>query len=139
MPANSNQRDPMQIVRDLDSLALVPDPAIRQMIQERIDAIASDEPYDAAQHGYFLVVDPGDSLGTISKQIGFDILADRWTGIRFGQPDYTPSFEFVELIDAIYDMLFIIDDSGYGIELLIPKTDGVDAELLAMCQNNGGS
>lgn len=123
----------MQIIRDREASAIIADPALRALVEKTIAALSEDYPYDPDVLGYFLIVEPGDSLATISEQIGFDILANRWTGIRFGQPDYTPSFEFVELIDAIYDMLFIIDDSGYGIELLIPKTDGVDAELLAMC------
>ena len=31
-------------------------------------------------------------------------------------------------------MVFIISDDGYGIEVWIPKTEGIDPDLLAMCK-----
>ena len=30
-------------------------------------------------------------------------------------------------------MVFILNDDGFGIEIFIPKTKGIDADLLAMC------
>jgi hypothetical protein len=32
-----------------------------------------------------------------------------------------------------YALVFVLNDDGYGIEILVPKADGVDRELLAMC------
>ena len=109
----------MQIIRSPADAANIADPAIRQMILQRIDAIASDEPYDANLHGYFVAPEDGDSLTAISAQIGFDPL--------------TKTPEILEEYPDCYDVLFIISDDGFGIELFIPKTIDLP-ELIAMCK-----
>lgn len=123
----------MQVIRSPADAANIADTAIRQMILQRIDAIASDEPYDATQHGYFLVLEDGDTLQAIAAQISFDVLTNRWTGLRYDHADYTPAFEILEEYQTCWDLLFIQDDSGYGIELFIPKTIEIP-DLVAMCQ-----
>jgi hypothetical protein len=52
---------------------------------------------------------------------------------RFGHPDFTPSCETPEEHPGCYEMVFILNDDGFGIEIFIPKTGGIDADLLAMC------
>ena len=74
------------------------------------------------------------NLDTINTQIGLNILANRFTGIRYDEVGYTPSFEFIEEFPACYELVFILDDSGYGIDIFISKGTGVDPDLLAMCQ-----
>ena len=109
----------MQVIRSPADAANIADPAIRQMIQQRIDAIASDEPYDANLHGYFLVLEDGDTLNAINKQVGFDLLAK--------------PYEILEEYPDCYDLLYVISDDGFGVELIIPKAIDVP-ELIAMCR-----
>ena len=123
----------MEIIHDLLSTMQISDRAIRKLVQQRIDDLGGDK-FDAAVLGYFLVIEPGDSLNTINTQIGFNILANRFTGIRWDQPGYTPSFEFIEEFPSCYELVIILDDSGYGIYIFISKGSGVDPDLLAMCQ-----
>ena len=123
----------MQIIRDLPSTQQISDASIRKLVQQRIDELGGDK-FDAAVLGYFLIIEPGDSLDSINTQIGFNILANRFTGIRWDQPAFTPSFEFIEEFPACYELVFILDDSGYGIDIFISKGSGVNPELLAMCQ-----
>jgi hypothetical protein len=122
----------MQIIRDpADAIA---DSELRQLVQKTIAALSEDCPYDPDVLGYFLIVEPGDSLASINAQIGFDILVNKWTGNRFDQPGYTQSFEILDEHANWFEMVFLIDDSGFGIEVYIPKADGIDPDLLAMCQ-----
>lgn len=72
-------------------------------------------------------------MNALNEQIGFSIIANRFTGIRFDRPGFTPSFEFIEDVGCCYDMVFILSDDGFGIEVFVPKTDGIDPELIAMC------
>ena len=123
----------MQIIRDLPSTLNISDAAIRTLVQKRIDDLGGDQ-FNTTELGYFLIVEPGDSLDTINTQIGFNILANRFTGIRWDQPGFTPSFEFVEEFSACYEMVFILDDSGYGVDVFVSKGTGVAPDLLAMCQ-----
>lgn len=107
----------MQVIRSPADTANIADAAIRQMILQRIESIASEEPYDATLYGYFLVLEDDDTLAAIAAQIGFDPL--------------TKTPEILEEYPDCYDLLFIVDDSGYGIELFIPKSSG-SPELIAM-------
>ena len=80
-------------------------------MQERIHDLGGAA-FDVVELGYFLVVESGDTVGTITAQLGYDILCNRFTGIRYEQTRFTPSFEFVK------------------------KADGVSLDLLAMCQRH---
>ncbi len=122
----------MFVIRDLSSTAQINDSEIRYLVELRIHAL-STEPYDPDDLGYFLVMEPGDSLEEINTQLGFSILCNRFSGIKFGDADFTPSFEFVEEYASCYDMVFILSDDGFGVEVFIPKSIDIP-ELLAMCQ-----
>ncbi len=116
----------MQIIRNpADAIA---DPELRHPITKTFQAINDPEVL-----GYCLIVEPGDTLATINEQLGFSILANRWTGIEFGQPDFVPSFEILVEHAHCYEMVFIISDDGFGIEVFLPKNIDIP-ELLAMCQ-----
>ena len=123
----------MQIIRDPAETSTIADPELRALVEKTIRDLSPDGPYDPDELGFFLIVEPGDSLDTINSEIGFNILANRWTGIRFDQPDYTQSFECLDEHAGYYEVVFIISDDGFGIEVFIPKAAGVPAELLAMC------
>ncbi len=123
----------MQIIRDPADAINIADPELCALVQKTIAALSEDYPYDPDVLGYFLIVQHGDTLATINAQIGFDILANKWTGIRFDQPGYTQSFEILDEHAGYYEMVFLIDDSGFGIDVFIPKAIDIP-ELLAMCQ-----
>lgn len=109
----------MQVIRSAIEADTITEASIRNLIKQRIEGIADDGPFDSAVHGYFVVVQAGDTVEAINTQIGFDLLS---------RP-----VEVLEDCGTCWDLLYIIDDSGYGIELAIPKSVGIP-ELLAMCQ-----
>ena len=117
---------------DLAGTAQIANPAIRQLVVERINDLGG-EAFDSDALGLLLVIEPGYTLESIDAQLGFPILANRITGIRFDAPEFWPSFEFVEEFPSCYDMVFIISDDGFGIEVFIPKDIDIP-DLLAMCQ-----
>lgn len=106
---------------------------IRELVTERMKDLGGDA-FDANALGYFLVVESGDTIEAINAQLGYDILCNRFTGICCGQTGFTPSFEFVEAFPACYDMVFILSDDGYGVEVFVQNESGVLPDLLAMCQ-----
>ncbi len=116
-------------VTDLATAAQISNTAIGALVQQRINDLGG-EAFDSAA---FLVIQPGDTLAAIDSQLGFSSLANRITGIRFDEPGFWPSFEFVEELPTCYDMVFIISDDGFGIELFIPLDIDIP-DLLAMCQ-----
>ncbi len=97
----------MIVVRNLQSTHQINNPEIRQLVQERINDLGG-EAFDTTALGYFLVIEPRDTLDAIDTQLGFSILANRFTGIAYDQPGFTPSFEFMEQFPSCYDMVFIV-------------------------------
>ena len=79
-----------------------------------------------------IIMEPGDSLSSIEKEIGFSILTNLLDDITYPDPDYMPSCEALEDHGGCYEMLFILGDGEEAIEIFIPK-NGVDTALLAMC------
>ena len=124
----------MLVIRDPADITRIADPELRHLIEKTMHGLSPDGPYDADELGYFVIVHPGDSLDVLSAQVGFSIMVNRWTGIEFGCAGFTPSFELIEEHAGYYEMVFVLSDSGYGVEVFIPKTQGVDPALLAMCK-----
>ena len=123
----------MIVVRDLLTIDQVCNPAIRESVQQRINDLGGVA-FDSNELGYFLVVEIGDTIESIQAQHGFDLLRTRFTGIRFNATGFTPSFEFIEEFPACYDMVFVLEDSGFGVEIFVPKEEGIDPDLIAMCR-----
>ncbi len=123
----------MIVVRNLQSTQQISNLQIRELVQERIHDLGG-EAFDADSLGYFLVIEPGDTNEAIHAQVGFNILQNRFTGIHYSDTGFTPSFEFVEEFASCFDMVFAISDDGFGVEIFVPKEEGIDTDLLAMCR-----
>ena len=123
----------MIIVKTIATIQQIIDIEISELVTQRMEDLGGDA-FDANALGYFLVVESGDAIEAINAQLGFDILCNRFTGIRYDQTGFTPSFEFVEAFPACYDLVFILSDDGYGLEVFVQKASGVLPDLLAMCQ-----
>ena len=123
----------MIVVRDHSTIDQISNLQIRELVQQRINDLGG-EAFDSNELGYFLVVESSDTLEAWSAQLGFDMLRNRFTGIRFNDTGFTPSFEFVEEFPACYDMVFVLDDTGIGVEIFVPKAEGIDPDLIAMCR-----
>ena len=122
----------MIIVKTIATIQQIIDIEISELVTQRMEDLGGDA-FDANALGYFLVVESGDAIEAINAQLGFDILCNRFTGIRYDQPGFTPSFEFVEEFPACYDVVFVLSDDGYGVEVFVQKANGVPPDLLAMC------
>ena len=112
----------MLVLRDRASIAQLQDPELRSLIEQRVVSLVEFDDYDLDQLVTFLVVEPCDSLEAIDDQLGFQILA--------GTP------ELLEEHSRWYEIVFVLSDDGYGIEVFIPKHPGVDPLLLAMCSTH---
>jgi hypothetical protein len=122
----------MRVIADRATAEALLDPALRSLIAQRIDSLAV-EGDDANALAVFIAIEPGDDLAAVDQQLGFPLLANRWTGLRFGEPGFTPSFELAEDHGAWYELVYVLSDDGHGAEVFIAKAPGVDPQLLAMC------
>jgi len=87
---------------------------------------------DSIHPSPMIIMEPGDSLSSIEKELGFPILTNLFDDISYPDPDFIPFCEVLENHGGCYEMLFILGDGEEAIEIFIPKT-GVDAALLSMC------
>lgn len=123
----------MILLRDPSMASSIVDPDIRSLVEQRFIEICSGEPYDYDLHGYMIVVEPGDTVAALEKESGCPILGNFFDDSRFGNPDFVPSFEYLEDRDRFFEMGFILNDEGFGIDIFIPQQEGIDADLLSMC------
>jgi hypothetical protein len=113
-------------IQNRSQLHHISDPDILKLVTLRLSQLDSNLPTP------MIIIEPGDSLSSIEKEIGFSILTNLFDDISYPDPDYIPSCEALEDHGGCYEMLFILSDGEEAIEIFIPKT-GVDASLLSMC------
>lgn len=111
----------------------IADSRIRELVEVRFAQILNGEPYDRNRHGYMIVVEPGDSVKELEEASGCPILSDSLGETSYGDPEFAPATEAMEERVSCYELVFILSDDGAGVEIFVPKVEGVDPELLAMC------
>lgn len=114
----------MIVLNDISSIGLVDDPNLRGFVERRFQELGE---------GQMIVVEPGDSVEVLEQESGCPILRDLFDEARFGDEDFAPAFEVLEDHGVFWEMAFIFSDDGCGVELFIPKHEGIDPELLSMC------
>ena len=116
----------MLILKPPSSFDSITDLDILKLIKLRHDQLGDE------MFGSVIIIEPGDTLSDIEKEIGFSILTNLFDDVRYPDPDFVPSCEVLEDHGGCYEMLFILGDGDEAVEIFIPKA-GVDNELLAMC------
>jgi hypothetical protein len=95
--------------------------------------IGSDDPYDADELGYLVVVDPADTVAALEAETGCPILHNYFDPhIQYGSAEFVPSAEAIEDHGYCYELTYILG-GDFGIGIFVPKSEGIDAQLLAMC------
>ncbi len=116
----------MLIIQNRSQLHHITDPDIRKLLTLRLSQLGS------TLTAPMIIMEPGDSLSDIEKEIGFSILTNLFDDVRYPDPDFMPSCESLEDHGGCYEMLFILGDGDEALEIFIPKT-GIDPSLLSMC------
>ena len=100
-----------------------PDQAISALVQRRLSELLADDDSTMEELVFFVVPDSGETIQQLVEAIGTDLLT----------VDGCPLWEFIEEHLSCYEFVIVLDDSGFGAEVFLPKT-GMDADLLALCQ-----
>ena len=106
----------------------------RREVAERIKE--AREFGDISETARFLVVEPGDGLATLHRSLGFSVFQNAVDGCRFGEPGFTPSWEWIEDHGCCFEFVFIMDDSGFGHVVIVEKKTGVPRRLLDLCETH---
>ncbi len=100
-----------------DSIA----PDLKTLLQTRRDQLI--EYGDLSELGIFAIIQPGDNMATIEAAVGWPILIDG-----------TPSWEWLQRHGSVWEMPFVLSDSGAGHVLIVPDADGIDPALRDLCR-----
>jgi hypothetical protein len=122
----------MIVVSDPASVDRIVHPGVRSLVRLRIDQVRAGEPFDSERHGRMIVAEPGDSAEALEAACGVPLLRD-WEDIPFGHEDFAPPCEVLEEHADCFELGFVLNDDGFFVALFVPKGEGVDAQLLAMC------
>lgn len=123
----------MLIICDPSLASSISDPEIRELVENLFVEICAGDPYEYDLHGYMIVVEPGDTTEALEKESGCPILRNRFTDVRYGDPAFWPSSELIAEHRTCFEIVFVLEDSGRGIDIFVPRIVGIDAELLALC------
>ena len=125
----------MLVLRDTTAIAGITDPALRQLIERRIQEISECCPWDADELGSMIVVEPGDTADDLQAIMGFSILESIFDDSHFGDEEFAPSFDFAEIVgEDLYELVYVISDGGYGYDIFIPNLPGLDPVIRSFCQ-----
>jgi hypothetical protein len=129
----------MIVLRDPQATSQLTDPYIHELVSLRWSQILAGEPYDYDRHGYMVVVEPGDTVEQLEQEIGLPVLHGLFDDLPYGDPDFTPCFEILEEHTyeqhRIYEMVFISNDNGFATTVIVPASEGISGDLLAMCRS----
>ena len=123
----------MLVINNPSFASNIADPDLRNVIEQSFIDMADDETYDPDIHGFMIVVEPGDRIDALEQQTGCPILKNLCDDIRFGQPGFSPCFEVLEEHPSFYQLVFITGGGDFGVLVFIPKLEGLDSDLLALC------
>lgn len=123
----------MLVLRDLKAASGVAAPDVRALALLRLDALSAEDMLDGDSPSCVIVVQAADTAASLSRELGFDVLASRHDGTRYNEEGYVPTFEVIEEHATLYELVFVFSDYGDGAIVLVPKQDAIDRELIVLC------
>jgi hypothetical protein len=85
---------------------------------------------------HIAVIEEGDSEATMIEELGFSPLHNPLTGERFGDPGFSPHWDWLEIHPAWHEMLYCVGDSGFAFVLYVAKNQSLVAQMCSESANN---
>lgn len=124
----------MLLLRSPEDAERVEDTYMSALLTQRLRDIAVPG-YAYEELGMFIVVEPGDTVSDIERVGGIWITTGLFGDTKYGEEDFSPSFEVLEAHSGhCFELVFILNDDGYGVIVIVPETNDMDAELMRFCQ-----
>jgi hypothetical protein len=101
-----------------------PDESITSTVARRMSELTGDE-FTMEDLVFFIILEPGDTLRQLESAIGRELHS----------PEGFPQWELMEEHSGLYEIVMVLDDTGFGAEILIPK-EGIDPELSDLCRRH---
>ncbi len=124
----SIERSDMQVLKTAEAVAEFiserGDESLQRLLAQRVSEMTADE-YSMEELVFFVILDASDSLSDLK----FVLMGD-------GQANQDiPPWEVIEEQDTCFELVFVLESSGYGALVFAPK--GVaHHEVLSLCQTH---
>jgi len=124
----------MLLLRSPEDVERVEDAYMRALLTQRFQDIAVPG-YAYDELAMFIVVEPGDTVSDIERVGGIWITSSLFGNAKYGEDDFSPCFEVLEAhLGRCFEMVYILNNDGYGVIVIVPETNDMDAELMRFCQ-----
>ena len=127
----------MQILCDSQSIQKAVqstnDPELTRLMTAHMERLSDYEDFDLGQLVNFIVMGRGDTVIELEAALGFSVMTNRSNGCHYGDADFLPSWEVIEVHRYWYEVVYVLGDDGFGIVIFVPKD--ADAELVEMLQH----
>lgn len=108
------------------------DETLTTLLANRIAALSHGE-FNLIDQTEILVVEPRDREADIIRHVGFSPLVEPIDGVRFGQPNFHPFWDWLVQHQGWWEMC-ISFGSTFAYILFIKDGDGVEPALLTLCR-----
>ncbi|MEN9480330.1 MAG: hypothetical protein RLZZ298_1725 [Pseudomonadota bacterium] len=127
----------MRFLLDPTDLEGVEDAYISTLLLRRFREIRQEgRTYE--ELGMFLLIETGDTASDIEQTAGIWITSALFGDARYGDADFAPCFEALEVHPGHgWELVYILDDNGYAVTIIVPEQIGIDDELLRFCREYG--
>ena len=125
----------MKILRDPVAVPLLNDRALQHLVEVCFSRLTAIPPYDPDVMGWVAIAEPGDLLEELEQATGCPIHRGWGQDSSFGCSEFSPAWEYLDEYETCYEMVFVLEDSGYGVALYVPKVPGIDPRLQQLCMD----
>jgi hypothetical protein len=127
-------RDPAQLTAHYDQFntALLIT-SLSPLLALRFQQMSDGTVYDPEEHGYIVIAEPGDDMAALEDE-SCPIFSDWFGDFRYPDSGFAPSWECGFEHPLCWELVFIANDSGFGILVFVPKQSGIDQRLISLCQ-----
>ena len=124
----------MQILCDSPSIQKLRDTQaeLTRLITGYVERLSDYEGHELGQLVQFIVLASGDTVIELEAALGFSVRVNRFSGCRYGDADFLPSWEVIEAHPFWYEIVYVLGDDGFGIVIFVSKD--ADTELIEMLQ-----
>lgn len=124
----------MRILHNMTQLQDFPEPALKLFLQQRLSALIDPDDEQDQGHGYLVIVEPGDSDEAVMAATDYPLLQNWLDNAVFPDDNFIPSYDVIEDHGRCFELAVTLNDDGFTLVIMVLKQTGVDANILAMCQ-----
>jgi hypothetical protein len=111
------------------------DAHLKRLLAERVHDWAATDLLDLT---HLIIVQGGDTEQDLLAAAGYSPLANPLDGRRFGDPEFTPSFDWLQVHDGWTEIIETVSNDGFAFVLFVEHNERTNPELELLCRRYAG-